>query len=419
MRYCGDIIQYRAAVPVLNDIATLAPCRADGGQADLHAIPDAALVWTGDTVRWVGPAAELPAAWAGEERQSAGGRLVVPGLVDCHTHLAFGGWRADEFAQRIAGASYLAIARQGGGIASTMRHTRAASETDLAERAAGFLAEMRALGVTTVEAKSGYGLTEADELKTLRVYRRLAETQPTRLVPTLLGAHIVPPEFKDRRSSYIRLLTEQIIPQAAAEGLARFCDVFVEDTAYSVEEARTIFAAAARHGLRAKLHADQLSDTGGAALAAEVRATSADHLECASYEGIAALAAAGVVAVSLPLATLYLHVEPIPARRLIAAGVPVAVATDFNPGSAPSFHLPLAMLLACTMQRMTPAEALKGATIIAARAIGMDETVGSLEPGKRADFAVIDAPDVNHWLYHFRPNACVRTVIGGETVWAA
>ena len=405
-------------MPVLTDISVLATCRADGPQSEIHAIPDAALVWSGDTIRWAGPAAELPAAFDGEERQSAGGRLVVPGLVDAHTHLAFGGWRADEFEQRIRGDAYLDIARKGGGIASTMRHTRAASEDSLAERAAGVLEAMRRLGVTTVEAKSGYGLTVEDELKTLRAYRRLAATQPTRIVPTLLGAHIVPPEYKDDRAAYVRLLTDTLIPQAA-DGLARFCDVFVEDTAFSPDEARTIFAAAKRHGLSPKLHADQLTDTGGAALAAEVGAASADHLEMISEAGIAAMAGAGVVAVSLPLATLYLNVRPLPARALIEAGVPVAVATDFNPGSAPSYHLPLAMMLACTMQRMTPAEVLKGATVIASKAIGMDAAVGSLEPGKRADFAVIDAPDVNHWLYHFRPNACVRTVIGGETVWTA
>jgi len=405
-------------MPVLTDISVLATCRADGPQADVHPVPDAALAWSGDTVRWVGPASAVPPAFDGEERQSAGGRLVVPGLVDAHTHLAFGGWRADEFEQRIRGDAYLDIARKGGGIASTMRHTRAASEAELTERAAGFLDQMRRLGVTTVEAKSGYGLTAEDELKTLRAYRRLAVTQPTRIVPTLLGAHIVPPEFKDDRAAYVRLLTDEIIPQAA-DGLARFCDVFVEDTAFSPDEARTIFAAAKRHGLVPKLHADQLTDTGGAALAAEVGAASADHLERISETGITAMAEAEVAAVSLPLATLYLNVRPLPARALIEAGVPVAVATDFNPGSAPSYHLPLAMTLACTMQRMTPAEALKGATVIASKAIGMEREVGSLEPGKRADFAVIDAPDVNHWLYHFRPNACVRTVIGGETVWSA
>lgn len=406
-------------MPILTDIATLAACRADGPQHEIHAIPGAALVWEGDTIRWTGPAPELPAEFETMERESAGGRLVVPGLVDCHTHLAFGGWRADEFEQRIRGDAYLDIARKGGGIASTMRHTRAASEDALADRAAGFIDEMRRLGVTTVEAKSGYGLTVEDELKTLRAYRRLAGTQPTRIVPTLLGAHIVPPEFKDDRAGYVRLLTDTIIPQVAAEGLARFCDVFVEDTAFSPDEARAIFAAATRHSLTPKLHADQLTDTGGAALAAEVGAASADHLERISADGIAAMAEASVVAVSLPLATLYLNVRPLPARKLIEAGVPVAVATDFNPGSAPSYHLPLAMMLACTMQRMTPAEALKGATVIASKALQIEDEVGSIEPGKRADFAVIDAPDVNHWLYHFRPNACVRTVISGETVWRA
>ncbi len=419
MRYCDDKCQLILRMPVLTDIATLATCRADGGQADIHAIQDAALVWDGESVRWTGPASALPDEFAVMERQSAGGRLVVPGLVDCHTHLAFGGWRADEFAQRLRGDSYLDIARAGGGIASTVRATRAATEEELAERAAGFLDEMRVLGVTTVEAKSGYGLTAEDELKTLRVYRRLSETLPTRIVPTLLGAHIVPPEYKEDRAGYIRLLTETIIPQAAADGLARFCDVFVEDTAYTNDEARQIFAAAAQHGLTPKLHADQLSDGGGAALAASVGAASADHLEYISDTGIAAMRSAGVVAVSLPLATLYLNVDPLPARKLIDAGVAVAVATDFNPGSAPSYHLPLALVLACTLQRMTPAEALKGATVIASKAIGMENEVGSLEPGKHADFAILDAPDVNHWLYHFRPNACVRTVIGGETVWAA
>jgi imidazolonepropionase len=406
-------------VPVLTDIALLATCRAAGAQREIHAIPDAALAWEGDTITWAGPAGELPPEVASGERQSAAGRLVIPGLVDCHTHLCFGGWRGDEFAQRIRGASYLEIARAGGGIASTMRHTRAASEAELASRGAAFLAEMRALGVTTVEAKSGYGLSEEDELKTLRAYRTLRTEQPTRLATTFLGAHIVPPEFKDRRTDYLRVLTDLLIPRIAAERLADFCDVFVEDTAYSRDEARQILGVAAEHGLRAKLHVDQLSDGGGARLAAEVKAISADHLEYASSDGIEAMRGSGTVAVALPLATLYLNVDPMPARRFVDAGVPVAVATDFNPGSAPSFHLPLALTLACTMLRLEPAEALKGATILASRAIGMEDAVGSLEPGKKADFAVIDAPDVNHWLYHFRPNACVRTVIGGETVWAA
>jgi imidazolonepropionase len=406
-------------MPVLTDIASLATCGGHGGQDEVLAISGGALVWEGDTIRWVGREAHLPDEYAELSRESAGGRLVIPGLVDCHTHLAFGGWRADEFEQRIRGASYLEIARAGGGIASTMRQTRAATQNELVHRAAGFLTEMRKLGVTTVEAKSGYGLSEHDELTTLRAYSDLRQRQPTRMVATFLGAHIVPPEYRERRPEYLRMLCEVLIPRIEEEGLARYCDVFVEETAYTPAEARALLLTARRHALGAKLHVDQLSDGGGAALAAEVGAVSADHLEYASQEGIDAMARAGTVAVALPLATLYLHVDPMPARRFVEAGVAVAVATDFNPGSAPSYDLPLAMLLACTMLRMTPAEALKGATRYAARAVGMEEVVGSLEPGKKADFAVIDAPDINHWLYHFRPNACVRTVIGGETVWEA
>lgn len=404
---------------VLEGISQLATCRADGGQADIHPISDAALAWDGGTIRWVGARRDLPAAYAGAERLDAGGRLVIPGLVDCHTHLAFGGWRAEEFEQRILGRSYLEIAAAGGGIARTMRLTREASDTELVERGAAFLGEMLALGVTTAECKSGYGLDREHELRLLRVYRTLAGAQPVRLVPTFLGAHVVPPEFRDDRAGYLSLLIDDLLPRIARERLAAFCDVFVERSAFTVDEARRLLRAAQAEGLGAKLHADQLSAGGGAELAAEVGAVSADHLECASEAGIAAMGRAGVVAVSLPLASLYLGQPPAPARRWIEAGVAVAVATDFNPGSAPSYHLPFALTLACTLQRMTPAEALKGATIIAARAVGLGTVVGSLEPGKAADFAVIDAPDVNQWLYHLRPNACVATVGAGRTEWAA
>ena len=344
---------------------------------------------------------------------------MIPGLVDCHTHLAFGGWRAEEFEQRILGRSYLDIAAAGGGIARTVRLTREATDETLLRRAAGFLREMLALGVTTVECKSGYGLDREHELRLLRLYRSLAARQPVRLVPTFLGAHVVPPEFRDNRAAYLSLLEDDLLPAIARERLAAFCDVFVERSAFSVDEARRLLLAARTVGLRAKLHADQLTAGGGAELAAEVGAASADHLECASERGIAAMARAGVVAVSLPLASLYLGQPAAPARRWIEAGVQVAVATDFNPGSAPSYHLPFALTLACTLQRMTPAEALKGATIVAARAVGLEGSIGSLEPGKAADFLVLDAPDVNHWLYHLRPNACLLTVVGGHTAWAA
>lgn len=394
----------------------LARCLPAGPQGDANLVPNAALAWSDGLVRWAGPEAELPPEFLDWPAEAAAGGLVIPGLVDCHTHLAFAGWRADEFEQRIRGAGYLEIAAAGGGIASTVARTRAASTSDLLEHCRTHLAEISRLGVTTVEAKSGYGLSLESELRILGVYRELARAGH-RLVPTLLAAHVVPGEFRDRRAEYLDLVIEQIIPRAAADGLARFCDVFVEESAFSVEEGRRVLEAGKRHGLRPKLHADQLTSSGGAELAAEVGAISADHLECISGPGIERMARAGVVAVSLPFASLYLGVGPLPARRILAAGVPVAVATDFNPGSAPSYHLPVAMTLACTLQRMTPAEVLKGATIVAARAIGMEREVGSLEPGKAADFAVIDAESVEHWLYHLRPNACVRTVRGGETIW--
>jgi imidazolonepropionase len=402
-------------MPLLRNIGCLAQCRPDGSQDDLHAIANAALVWTDDRITWVGPEADLPEAYRAWPAADAGGRLVIPGLVDCHTHLAFGGWRSDEFEQRIRGTSYQEIAARGGGILSTVARTRGLNKAALLFRCRDFLSGMAALGVTTVECKTGYGLEPATELRVLEVYAELAREGPQRLASTLLAAHAIPPEYRDRREAYVALVSDTIIP--AAVGMAQFCDVFVESGAFTIEEARRILTAGRQAGLVPKLHADQLSAGGGAELAAEVGAASADHLEHISDEGIRAMGGAGVVAVSLPIASLYLSQPPTPARRLIEGGVPVAVATDFNPGSAPSYHLPLAMTLACTLQRMRPAEVLKGATIIAARALRLEAECGSLEPGKSADFAIIDSPDVNHWLYHFRANACVRTVVRGQTVW--
>jgi imidazolonepropionase len=404
---------------LIENVAQLATCAGEGGQRELHVMDDAAMVWSGTTIRWVGRRVDLPAEYHSAEGIDGQGGLVVPGLVDCHTHLAFGGWRADEFTQRLEGASYLDIARAGGGIARTVRLTREAGEEQLYRRARGFVREMVSLGVTTVECKSGYGLDREHELQLLRVYRRLGETEPVRIVPTFLGAHVVPPEYRERRAGYLALLVDELIPAIGRERLATACDVFVEDSAFTVEEARRILLAGRTAGLAPRLHADQLSSSGGAELAAEVGARSADHLEHVSERGIAAMAEAEVVAVSLPFASLYLNQPPMPARRLLAAGVGVAVATDFNPGTAPSYHLPLAMTLACTLQRMTPAEVLKGATFYAAKALGLEQRVGSLERGKAADFALIDAPDVQTWLYHFRPNACRITVFGGQVVWRA
>ena len=408
---------------VLTDIGTLATCPPGAPQDDAGLIRDAALVWNdaGD-VLWTGPESDLPAGYAGAPRLSARGALVIPGLVDCHTHLAFAGSRAAEFVARLRGADYLAQARAGGGIAATMRATRAATEDSLLDSARRRLGVMLALGVTTVEAKTGYGLSLDAELKTLRVYERLGASAadggaPQRIVPTLLAAHTVPPEYASRRGAYVDLVCDEIIPAAA--GRAAFCDAFVERGAFTVEEAERVFDAGRRHGMTPKLHADQITDTGGAALAARVGAASADHLECVSDAGIAALAASGTVAVSLPTATLVLGQEPLPARRLLDAGVPVAVATDFNPGSAPSPDLHLALWLACTRQRMTPREALAGATRVAAQALGLAGAVGSLVAGARADVVILDAASVEEWLYLYRPGRVREVLVGGASAWRA
>lgn len=404
---------------VLRNIRSLATCAAGLGPSDAGLVENAALVWQDDRIEWVGREEDLPEEFRREWMMDAGGAIVVPGLVDCHTHLAFGGWRADEFEMRSRGMTYLDIARQGGGILSTVAATRAASEDELLGRVRDFGVYMLRLGVTTVECKSGYGLTLEDELKLLRVYKRLGAEGPMTVVSTLLAAHTVPAEFRERRDEYVDLICRHIIPRVADEGLAEFCDVFVEDSAFTATEARKVFAAASARGLRPKLHADQLSDGGGATLAAEVGAISADHLECIGEIGIQALAEAGVVGVLLPLASLYLRQDAAPARAMIDAGVPVAVATDFNPGSAPSYHLPLAMTLSCVMNGMTPSEALRGATIHAAAAIDRADTLGSLEVGKRADFVLVEAASVNEWLYHFRPSAVLNTFAGGRIVYEA
>jgi imidazolonepropionase len=401
-------------MPVLTNIGFLARCMDEGGQGDIHPLKNAAIAWQGDTISWVGSEADLPPEFNNEKMFDAGGKMVIPGLIDCHTHLAFGGWRPDEFAMRVQGKSYLEIAKAGGGILSTVEQTRKAGEEKLYEKASGFLKEMARLGVTTVECKSGYGLSLEDELKTLRVYQRLAREQPMQIIPTFLGAHTIPPEYKDNRQAYIDLVVDEMIPKVAELQLAEFCDIFAEESAFSIEESRTILTAAKAAGLTPKLHADQLTSCGGAELAAELEAASADHLEKISNEGINGMAKAGVVGVTLPLASLYTQETPLNCRKLVEGGVKVAVATDFNPGSAPSYDLPLAMMLACNQGRLSPAEVLKGATIYAAKAIKRDVELGSIEKGKSADFAIIDAPDPNFWMYHYNGAQCTQTFIKGK-----
>lgn len=401
-------------MPILNNIGYLATCKDRGGQGDIHPIENAAVVWEDEIIQWVGPEAELPKAYSDEESHDAGGRMVIPGLIDCHTHLAFGGWRSGEFAMRIQGRSYLDIAKAGGGILGTVEATREATAEELYQKASGFLKQMMRLGITAVECKSGYGLTLQDELKILDVYRRLAEDQPLDIIPTFLGAHTIPSEFKNNRQGYIDLVIEEMIPAVAESGLAEFCDIFTEESAFSVEESRRILRAAKAAGLTPKLHADQLTSCGGAELAAEMGAVSADHLERISDAGIEAMARAGVIGVGLPLASLYTQQQPLNGRKLVEGGVEVAVATDFNPGSAPSYDLPLAMMLCCNQARLTPDEVLKGATMYAAKAIRRHRIMGSVEQGKLANFVIVDVPDPNFWMYHYRPNSCNTLFVKGK-----
>lgn len=382
----------------------------------MHPIENAAIVWEDETILWVGEESDLPVKYKAKEVMDADGKIVIPGLVDCHTHLCFGGWREDEFEMRIQGKSYLEIAKAGGGILSTVKATRATSEQELYDKAAGLLEEIMQTGVTSIECKSGYGLSLEDELKQLRVYKRLRENFPVHLESTFLGAHTIPPEFKDDREAYIELIIHEMIPAVADENLAQFCDIFVEESAFSIEEARRIFEAGKNHGLIPKLHADQLSSGGGAELAAEVGAVSADHLEQISDEGIQRMSDAGVVGVTLPIASLYTQQPYLNCRKLVDGGVNVAIATDFNPGSAPSYDLRLAMTLTCNHGRLTPAETLKGVTIYAARAMGIEGRTGSIKPEKSADFLVLDASSINFWLYHHQTKKPEKIFLKGKAL---
>jgi imidazolonepropionase len=319
------------------------------------------------------------------------GALLTPGLIDCHTHLVYGGQRANEFEWRLQGASYEEIARAGGGIASTVRQTRDAMPADLFAQSARRLTSLMRHGVTTVEIKSGYGLSLKDELKSLRVARDLAQRFPVTVRTTLLAAHAVPPEYAGRPDDYIDHVVQHIVPEAARHGLADAVDAFCDTIGFDLLQTRRVFQAARNHGLPVKLHAEQLSNQSGAALAAEFGALSADHLEHVDEAGVAAMAKSGTVAVMLPGAFYFLrdtHVPPIDLFR--RHGVPMAVATDCNPGTCPTTHLPLMMNMACTLFRMTPAEALLGVTLNAARALGMAQTHGSIELGKVADLCLWD-----------------------------
>jgi imidazolonepropionase len=384
--------------------------RRGGAMRQLRVVAKAAIAVRDGRVTFAGPETDLPEELRGAVREEvdARGGTALPGFVDSHTHLPFAGARESEFNRRLSGESYEQIAASGGGIASTVRATRAASEDDLVKLVLDRTRRMAAHGTTTVEAKSGYGLNFEDELKQLRAIRTATESAPVRLVPTCLAAHEVPPEARgseEAREAYLREIVERIQPAAAEQRLARFCDVFVERGVYTRAEGERVLRAGAAAGLTPRIHADELSDTGGASLAAALGAASADHLMYVSDEGIRALAASATIANLLPATSLFLMSEKLaPARGLIDAGAAVSLSTDCNPGSSMTESMQLVVQLACLRMKMTVEEALTAATLNGAASVGLAAETGSIEAGKRADFMILDAPSYLHLVYHFGVN---------------
>lgn len=379
------------------------------------AVEDGALAVKDGRIVWLGPAEEAPDDIFREPAETVDleGGWATPGLVDAHTHLVFGGTRADEFALRLAGASYEEIARAGGGILSTVRATRRASVEDLVASGVGRLSRMIDHGLTTVEIKSGYGLDLDTEVRMLRAAREIRERSGVTVRTTILGAHAVPPEYRDDRAGYLDMVCAELIPTVVEERLAQAVDAFCESIAFSVEECERVLGVGAEHGLSLRLHADQLEDGGGAALAARMGARSADHLEHASEEGVAAMAAAGTAAVLLPGAYLTLReTSPPPVEAMRREGVSMVVATDLNPGTSPLVSPLLAMNLACTLFRLTPEEALAGMTREAAPVLGLEDR-GRLEPGLRADIACWTMESPAELAYWMGANPCRAVICGG------
>ena len=374
--------------------------RVSAEMSELAIIRDGGMVIREGKIDIVGSSNEIKKIAGDAEVVDAGGRVVFPGFVDAHTHLVFAGNRLDDFERRARGESYAQIARAGGGIWSTVGKTRAASDVDLLAQAKKHGEWFLRSGTTTVEAKSGYGLTVEDELKILRVMQRLNEETPLEVVPTFLGAHAVPRNLKT--DEYIALLVDEMLPQIARQNLAEFCDVFCERGYFDVEPSRRILKAARKLGLRLRIHADQLTNSGGAELAAELNATTADHLEKTDEQGIAALKSAGVQPVLLPGSVYALGLSDYPrTREMIEAGLAVVIATDFNPGSSPTPSMPMILSLACTQMKMSPSEAITAATINAAYSLNRGNTIGSLEAGKLANFSIFDCEDYRELAYWF------------------
>jgi imidazolonepropionase len=394
--------------------------RTDAELRKLEIIEDGALLVDGERIAAVGKSREIEKLCAGAEIVEATGKVVLPGFIDAHTHLVFAGNRLDDFEARARGETYEQIAQRGGGIQTTVKATRAASEDELFA-----LAKVRAdwflqNGTTTIEAKSGYGLTIEDELKILRVIRRIGAETPLETVATFLGAHTVPPEFAGNREAYLRLIIDEMLPRVAGEKLAKYCDVFCEQNYFDLESSLRLATAAKQHGLKMRMHVDQLNNGGGAKLASEVKAATADHLEQTDAAGIAAFASAKVQPVLLPGSVYALGSKKYPdARAMIDAGLALVLATDFNPGSSPTTSMPMILSLATTQMKITPAEAIMATTINAAASLDCQSDIGSLEVGKLANFAIFDCHDYREIAYWFGVPLVSDVFVRGRRVWSA
>ena len=396
---------------IVIDIGMLATPQGTGpksgpDQGNIQILRDAWVLMEDGVITQVGTG-PAPAA---DRTIDAGGNLVTPGLVDAHTHLIFGGWRQNELGLKLHGKTYLEIQNAGGGIQSTTNATRQSTEEELTQKAEKALDEMLHFGVTTCEAKSGYGLATQHELKALQVIDNLNRTHPMGLVATFMGAHLVPAEYKSNRGEYIRLVCEEMMPLVAQQGIAKYCDVFCEADTFTVEESRQVLEAGLKYGLRPKIHADEIEAIGGSQLAGEIGAISAEHLIVCPPEGIASMAKGGTIACLLPATSFYLGAVFAPARDMVSAGVPVAMATDFNPGSCPCLNLQFVINLGCLKYKLTPEEVLTAVTLNAAAAIDLAGRVGSVEPGKQGDLVIWDAPDLDYICYRMGSNLA-RTVI--------
>ena len=389
-------------------------------QGEITVVENGAVAVDGDKIIAVGTTAEvIGQVETDAETQviDATGQVVLPGLVDPHTHVVFGGSREHELTLKLQGVPYLEILARGGGILSSVEATRAASEEELVECGLKYCHQMLTQGTTTAEAKSGYGLSTEAEIKTLRAVRQVDAAQPVDLVPTFLGAHAVPNDYKGFPDRYIELVINEMLPLVAEKKLARYCDVFCEEGVFSIEQSRRVLSAARAMGFQLKMHADEIIPLGGAELAAELDAVTADHLLVVSDEGIRKMAEKGVIAVLLPGTTFYLREDHYaPARKMIEAGVPVALATDFNPGSSPNNNLQLIINIACLYLRMTPAEVINAITINAAHALGRAAEIGSLEEGKKADIVIFDAPNYDYLAYRYGTNLVSKVIKNGQVV---